>query len=223
MGSQPVNGPSLMCVASRPFTAGDLVGGHVALDLVNTVTGRDQPQPVDWLDGFARLIEWAGLAGIICSQEGEALALLAKRSSNAADTALARTRTLREAIHASGRGMILGTADTGLDQLEREWKIAAGRARLSRSDQGADVAADLDASGLGLIADRVALAAVALLQHFPFERTRICVGTHCGWLFIDSSKAGRRRWCDMATCGNAAKSRRHYATRRKAGQQRRAG
>ena len=28
------------------------------------------------------------------------------------------------------------------------------------------------------------------------------------------SEAGRRRWCEMATCGNAAKSKRHYERKR---------
>jgi predicted RNA-binding Zn ribbon-like protein len=30
------------------------------------------------------------------------------------------------------------------------------------------------------------------------------------WLFIDASKNATRRWCDMASCGNRAKARRHY-------------
>jgi predicted RNA-binding Zn ribbon-like protein len=54
------------------------------------------------------------------------------------------------------------------------------------------------------------------LESLPQERTRVCAGPRCGWLFIDRSKAGRRRWCDMATCGNAAKGRRNYQRRRAA-------
>jgi predicted RNA-binding Zn ribbon-like protein len=30
------------------------------------------------------------------------------------------------------------------------------------------------------------------------------------WLFVDESKNGTRRWCDMTACGNRAKARRHY-------------
>ena len=45
----------------------------------------------------------------------------------------------------------------------------------------------------------------------PTDRLRICHGPNCSWLFIDSSKAGRRRWCDMGVCGNDAKSRRFHA------------
>jgi predicted RNA-binding Zn ribbon-like protein len=30
-------------------------------------------------------------------------------------------------------------------------------------------------------------------------------------VFYDTSRTGRRRWCDMATCGNRAKAARHRA------------
>jgi predicted RNA-binding Zn ribbon-like protein len=44
------------------------------------------------------------------------------------------------------------------------------------------------------------------------ERTllRECAAETCSWLFLDRSRSRRRRWCDMATCGNRAKARRHY-------------
>jgi predicted RNA-binding Zn ribbon-like protein len=42
-------------------------------------------------------------------------------------------------------------------------------------------------------------------------RLRICANGGCRWVFEDSSRAGRRRWCDMTTCGNVAKARRHRA------------
>ena len=35
----------------------------------------------------------------------------------------------------------------------------------------------------------------------------------CSARFYDRSPAGRRRWCSMQTCGNAAKARRHRARR----------
>jgi len=33
-------------------------------------------------------------------------------------------------------------------------------------------------------------------------------------VFYDISRTGRRRWCDMATCGNRAKAARHRARAR---------
>ena len=43
------------------------------------------------------------------------------------------------------------------------------------------------------------------------ERIRICDNERCRWVFFDASRTGRRRWCDMATCGNRAKAARHRA------------
>ena len=48
-------------------------------------------------------------------------------------------------------------------------------------------------------------------------RIRICDNDTCRWLFYDESRAGRRRWCDMASCGNRAKAARHRARVKAAG------
>lgn len=47
------------------------------------------------------------------------------------------------------------------------------------------------------------------------DRLRICANDGCRYLFIDRSPAGRRRWCDMRTCGNQAKVARHRARARR--------
>ena len=49
------------------------------------------------------------------------------------------------------------------------------------------------------------------------ERLRICANDDCRWAFEDTSRAGRRRWCDMTSCGNAAKARRYRARKKDAG------
>jgi predicted RNA-binding Zn ribbon-like protein len=41
------------------------------------------------------------------------------------------------------------------------------------------------------------------------HRIRICANETCQWIFFDESRTGQRRWCDMKTCGNRAKARRH--------------
>jgi predicted RNA-binding Zn ribbon-like protein len=43
------------------------------------------------------------------------------------------------------------------------------------------------------------------------ERIKICDNDRCRWVFYDTSRTARRRWCDMATCGNRAKAARHRA------------
>ena len=46
------------------------------------------------------------------------------------------------------------------------------------------------------------------------ERIKICASDTCQWVFYDGSRTSRRRWCDMATCGNRAKAARHRARER---------
>ena len=43
------------------------------------------------------------------------------------------------------------------------------------------------------------------------DRLRACSSETCRWIFYDDSRTGRRRWCDMASCGNRAKAARHRA------------
>jgi predicted RNA-binding Zn ribbon-like protein len=46
------------------------------------------------------------------------------------------------------------------------------------------------------------------------DRLRVCANDSCAWTFFDSSRTGRRKWCDMNTCGNRAKAARHRERQR---------
>ncbi len=52
---------------------------------------------------------------------------------------------------------------------------------------------------------------VELLTSDDLGRLRLCAADDCNWVFLDHSKNGSRRWCDMNVCGNRAKARRYYA------------
>jgi predicted RNA-binding Zn ribbon-like protein len=62
----------------------------------------------------------------------------------------------------------------------------------------------------------IIISAVELLLRKPGKRLHQCQGSECGWFFLDTSKNGTRRWCDMRDCGNRAKAKRHYARARQA-------
>jgi predicted RNA-binding Zn ribbon-like protein len=57
----------------------------------------------------------------------------------------------------------------------------------------------------------VADAAVQLLRSPALARLRSCDG--CGWLFLDTSRGGARRWCSMNACGARHKMRRYHERR----------
>jgi len=53
-------------------------------------------------------------------------------------------------------------------------------------------------------------AAADLLTSDQLRIVRFCEAPDCEWLFLDNSRNRSRRWCDMTTCGNRQKARRHY-------------
>ena len=61
------------------------------------------------------------------------------------------------------------------------------------------------ADALGCVANTI----VAEIATGRPDRFRICDNDTCRWAFYDESPTGRRRWCDMRTCGNRAKAARH--------------
>ncbi len=93
---------------------------------------------------------------------------------------------------------------------------APARRRLARSGGGyAWRIEPLAPSAPNLLAP-VLWSAADLLIEGAHGGIRQCANDECLWLFLDASKNATRRWCDMASCGNRAKARRHYLkTRRK--------
>ena len=55
----------------------------------------------------------------------------------------------------------------------------------------------------------VVWSAVRLLSSPELASVRKCAAPGCGWLFVDGTKNGSRRWCSMSVCGNRDKVRRY--------------
>jgi predicted RNA-binding Zn ribbon-like protein len=189
----------------------DLVGGHVVLDLVNTVTGRTS-RPTDWLASYDRLLEWAALTDVFDASSLQTLERMKTSDGPPATRALNRLRDLREAVYevVAATTRAEPAPKAALARLERHWKSAVDAARLTFAGGKATLQLDVESSQLDYPRHVLALAAFDLLRALPLERTRECASPRCTWIFIDSSRGGQRRWCDMNTCGNQAKSRRHY-------------
>jgi predicted RNA-binding Zn ribbon-like protein len=60
-------------------------------------------------------------------------------------------------------------------------------------------------------------SAIQLLTGPNASRIRKCHGQNCNWIFLDTSRRGNRRWCDMTVCGNRAKARSFYERKKKKG------
>ncbi|WP_340647326.1 CGNR zinc finger domain-containing protein, partial [Phenylobacterium sp.] len=127
--------------------------------------------------------------------------------------ALARAKVLREAMFSLVAALASGRApsEAHLACVESHWRAGALARELRVIEGRVVVRPRNDAGGLDLIADVVAHRMVEQVLPAPARRLRLCQGPNCAWTFLDTSKAGRRRWCDMAVCGNTAKARRFQA------------
>jgi predicted RNA-binding Zn ribbon-like protein len=179
--------------APSPFV---LVGNHPATDLCNTtpvLAGR----AVDLLADVRDLARWLRAAGIATDVRIERLPADEQRA------ALVHAKALRDRLRPT-----LEAAPTPHVLARLNDVLAATGAVLHVAG---------DPPGVRLVADRPAAqlrvdltVAVADIFRHDLARIRRCASPECVLLFLDTSKSGRRRWCDMSTCGNRAKAATHY-------------
>jgi predicted RNA-binding Zn ribbon-like protein len=53
-------------------------------------------------------------------------------------------------------------------------------------------------SDLATVRHVAVISGVELLRKHPSPRLKQCPGDHCGWIFLDTTKRGNRRWCLMS-------------------------
>jgi predicted RNA-binding Zn ribbon-like protein len=186
----------------------DLEGGHPALDFVNTVQAWVGEELTDYWRSPAELIAWHQHRGLISPASADAFVRLAP---SAAGRLLQRARETRRRLH----DLFAGIAANGrADKKALLWlgdSLASVAKFRHLGSSGAGVAWTVrpePAQPASLLAPPL-FAAEELLTTADFERIRACPPPDgCGWLFLDASRNGRRVWCSMKTCGNAAKVRR---------------
>jgi predicted RNA-binding Zn ribbon-like protein len=204
------------------------VGGRLCLDFVNTVAARAgveraaRPRAIggsigrDKLADYRDLVLWSQLAGLVSEREAQALRTGARRHPSEAAAVFARGRTLREAIYRIFRSVLRDAAParSDMDLLNRELSRSRAAEQLVARKRGFVWESHDSGNALDLMLGPVALSTAELLTSADLEHTRECGGEECGWLFLDTSRSRRRRWCDMRDCGNLAKVRRFRERRR---------
>lgn len=185
-----------------------LVGGALCLDFANTVDPRHSPDGYDYLSDYPALVAWSEHADVVSPRQARALERIARDDAAGARAVHRRALTLRDAVY-------------DLFAPPRTRAPAVAVTVLNDEAHRALAAADLVVSGgrwawewrtepaLDRVLWPVARSAADLLVSAQLSRVRECeADSGCGWLFLDTSKNGSRRWCDMRVCGNRAKARR---------------
>jgi predicted RNA-binding Zn ribbon-like protein len=177
------------------------IAGRPSVDFANTLRERWWRR-VETLVTTGDLERWLVRSGLL------------PEPAHASPELLEPARVLREAMdRAFSRTIAGGTPEpSDLDAIggwlahaQRPLRLvtAAGHVHLEEA-----APADAVRHALGLLA----LDAARILGDDQQRgRLRICASETCSARFYDNSRAGRRQWCSMRTCGNVAKARRHRA------------
>lgn len=177
------------------------ISGNLALDFANTISWRNTSREVDHLATFDDVVAWSKEVGLI----GDDFVASPPEQRTLIDQVLA----LRKAIHAAGSAIAnnLDPSRPDLDVIRDVAALALRQASLSGTPS------TLHFEGIYRVTGAIAWSALDLLRGDELSRLKQCPPDDCHWLFIDRTKNGSRRWCDMGTCGNRAKKMTHRASR----------
>ncbi|KVE33470.1 hypothetical protein WI93_24295 [Burkholderia vietnamiensis] len=184
------------------WSSADFVGGHPALDFLNTVAdsgkSRDDDKLVDWTAVHA----WAASSHLPSPAD---LAQFLRHPAQDGAGELAALRGFREDAYVAllylTAGAGNGAGARAADRLVAAIRDAIGRSTFEAVD--GRFAWRPDARAASRWIDVAALGFEQLLRSDDFARVRQCA--RCTWFFIDRGRGAGRRWCDMRTCGNRAK------------------
>ncbi|MBK8969516.1 MAG: CGNR zinc finger domain-containing protein [Saprospiraceae bacterium] len=192
----------------NPIATLALDGGWLCLDFINTVSARTPGLGTEYLNNWDDLRAWVRHVGLFSENEWQRWQALPESN-------IEEVRAFREALyvlfeHLSRKGTL---HPKHLDAFNGLLHEVYPHTQLCLTDNGLRRGvseAPHPEKPLWLIA----LSAEALLLSDRLTRVKSC--GNCGWLFLDTSKNGTRRWCNMQTCGSQMKAKAYY--HRKKGQ-----
>jgi predicted RNA-binding Zn ribbon-like protein len=193
----------------------DLTGGILCLDFANTISRREDPEHRrEHLAGYADLAAFARQSGLFSPNQTNHLCAYAERHPNQALRTFHKAIALRETLyHAfSATSQHQSTATDDLQQIN-DAALEALQHRFLALANGGDYRWEWlwdEKNPLERILWPVAQSAAELLTSDKLRTVRFCEAPDCQWLFLDHSRNRSRRWCDMTSCGNRQKARRHY-------------
>ena len=198
--------------ATEPYV---FVGERLWLDFVNSddathARGEARRDAVDTFEGF---VSWLSAARVLDDERAAAMLRRAQQQPTGSSAALHEARRLRNVLRAlaeRGNAPQERATQTAISEINRILGRSAGSRRVEPRSDGGFVRNFVTAGDVfaGLMIPIIESAADALVSG-ELERVRKCADPRCGRVFYDGSRNGKRRWCDMKTCGNRAKAARH--------------
>jgi predicted RNA-binding Zn ribbon-like protein len=184
---------------------------EATLDFLNT-NDTDNGFPVEKLPSLDVALAWFVNRGVIHHEGADRVRAKVTAEQVAAEKDLDRVHTVRDALREVAEAIAEKRAPraSALQTVNRALH-ARQVIELIPAPDGVSVDHRHVGDPIDDALARLAEPLVTELTSGHPERIRVCASDTCQWVFYDASRTSRRRWCDMATCGNRAKAARHRA------------
>jgi len=181
----------------------------LCLAYVNTRSWRGSPVPTEELHTINDVTGWISTTAPANAALATQCAAHWLQSPGEAAMAFAAAIGLREILYRVFASVAASTTPD-LTTFNIALAQAASRSRLVCDDGTYAWVAEPGPASAARLLSGVLWSAADVLAGPRRARLRVCANPKCGYLFLDDSKPGNRRWCAMSACGNRAKAHRHY-------------
>ncbi len=192
-----------------------LDGGLLCLNFINTVPNRKEEPQRFYFSGIQDLITWARRLEAIDAKTEKQLTAEAEKKPKKAAYFFREAIAFRELLYALfwhiSAGKKIPTVE--LDMYNNMLKIYLPYLQIKQVKEGFEEAWILEEMSFQRLLAPVLNDSYETLLSDKLIRIKEC--SSCGWLFYDTTKNGKRRWCSMKSCGSNVKALEWYHRQKK--------
>ncbi|HEV8081700.1 MAG TPA: CGNR zinc finger domain-containing protein [Chitinophagaceae bacterium] len=192
-----------------------LDGGLLCLDFVNTVPNRKEEPQRYYFSDIQDLITWGRRLKVIDAKTEKQLKAEAERQPKKAASFFGEAIAFRELLYvlfwhiSAGKKIPMAELGRYNDML----KIYFPSLQIKQLQEGFKEEWILEEINFKRLLAPVLNDSYETLLSDKLIRIKEC--SSCGWLFYDTTKNGKRRWCSMKSCGSNVKALEWYHRQKK--------
>lgn len=182
-----------------------LLGGRIAVDFANTAHPTSGTEGT--LDDWPGLVSFLEQAQVISAQRAAALLAMQRTDPQALELLLRKALRLRASlVQAFGALVRQESVEQACIRVINDLlRVTEGHDELVSEDHAWKLRFVARERHPEWLLTAIARSAAEIISEGRAAPLRRCANPLCQFLFYDTSRTGRRRWCSMTRCGNRSK------------------
>jgi predicted RNA-binding Zn ribbon-like protein len=182
-----------------------LIGGHVAIDFLNT-SFTPEEQAIETIGDARSFLSWLVAVGLI--DEPGATRMLKRFGPKALESAAAEARKFRDWTRdwlLRWRAKPRAAYSEELAHLNKLLARGVSTHEVKSTEEGLALLERPSLDSPEALVTLIALHVASLITQEDSQLIKTCAGEKCSLWFVDRTKAHRRIFCSASACGNRAK------------------